>query len=114
MYVDKEALRKLINSINHYLGLGPEEALAAESNSMIKFLSNKPLCGVFFLDGLWERLEIKDVLDELLKESNFSTPIKRALFAIVVNRALKPGNKLAVKKWVAEEVAILGLAEIAV
>lgn len=111
-YIDKDALKRLIDSINRYLG--PEEALAGKASEIFKFISSRPLGGAFFLDGLWERLSFKEILETLLKERKYTTPVERALFALVANRALNPGSKLAVERWVKEEVVIPGLEEIAV
>jgi hypothetical protein len=38
--------------------------------------------------------------------------VERVLFALVAQRALEPGSKLAATRWVAERVAIEGLAEL--
>jgi transposase len=50
----------------------------------------------------------------MLYEHHYQSPIERVLFALVANRALAPSSKLAVEEWVAEEVALPGLAEVAV
>lgn len=111
-YIDKDALKRLIGSINRYLG--PEEAFCGEASDVLKFISSKPLGGAFFLDGLWKRLGLKEILERQLKERKYTTPVERALFALVANRALNPGSKLAVERWVKEEAAIADLEEIAV
>jgi transposase len=111
-HLDLDALKRLINSINRYLG--PEEALVFESNNLFKFISSKPLGGTHLLEGLWERLGMRDAIEALLKNRNYSSPVERALFALVANRALNPKSKLAVEKWVKEETFIPGLEEIPV
>ena len=111
-YIDKDTLKRLIGSINRYLG--PEEALCGEASGVLKFISSKPLGGAFFLDGLWKRLTLKEILEKLLRERKYTTPVERALFALVANRALNPSSKLAVERWVKEEAAIADLEEIAV
>ena len=70
--------------------------------------------GAFFLDGLWKRLTLKEILEKLLRERKYTTPVERALFALAANRALNPGSKMAVERWVKEEAAIADLEEIAV
>jgi len=110
--VDKEALKRLVRSINRFLG--PEEALADEAGQMLKFLSSKPLGGAWFLDRLWDRLGIRSVLEKLLTSRQYTTPIERAIFAMAANRALSPGSKLSVERWVKEEVYIPGLKSIPV
>lgn len=107
--VDKEALRRLVRSINHFLG--PEEALHAEAEGKVglRFIASKSLGDAWVLDRLWEKLGIGQALERLLKERHHRTPVERALFALVANRALAPRSKLAVEEWVAEEVVIPGL-----
>ncbi|GAW93957.1 hypothetical protein [Calderihabitans maritimus] len=108
-YVDKEALRRLIKSINRFLG--PEEALKAQTENVgeqLRFVSGRPMGGTWFLDQLWQKLGIKDILEKLLKERKFSSPVERAIFVMVANRALNPSSKLAVEQWGKEEVHIEG------
>lgn len=109
--VDKEALRRLVRSINHFLG--PEEALRAEagvqSKAGVRFIASKSLGGAWVLNQLWEKLGIGQALEGLLKGRRYRTEVERALFALVANRALAPRSKLAVEEWVAEEVVIQGL-----
>jgi len=111
-HLDTEALKRLINSINRYLG--PEEALASRENELLKFVSSKPMGGAFFLDGLWQRLGIRDTIAALLKNRSYHNPVERALFAMVANRALNPKSKLAVENWVTEEAHVPDLKEIEV
>lgn len=111
-HLDTEALKRLINSINRYLG--PEEVLASQGNELLKFISSKPMGGAFFLDGLWQKLGIKETIKQLLKDRNYHNPVERALFALVANRALNPKSKLAVENWVTEETQIPDLKEIEV
>jgi transposase len=110
--LDTNALKRLINSINRYLG--PEEALASQENEILKFISSKPLGGAYFLDGLWQRLGIKETIDQLLKNRSYQNPVERALFAMVANRALNPKSKLAVEHWVSEKTVIPNLEEVEV
>jgi transposase len=110
--VDKDAFKRLIKSINRFLG--PEEVLKGEANDILAFISSKPVGGAWFLDQLWDKLGIKGVLKELLKGRNFTSPVERALFAMVANRALNPVSKLAVETWVKEDVHIEGVEEIPV
>lgn len=94
--VDKEALRRLVCSINHFLG--PEEALRAEAEDEVglRFITSKSLGGSWVLSQLWEKLGIGQALERLLNERQYHTPVARALFALVANRALAPKSKLAV------------------
>jgi transposase len=114
--VDKEALRRLVRSINHFLG--PEEALRAEAEGKnkagLRFIGSQSLGGAWVLDRLWEKLGIGQALARLLRERRYRTPVERSLFALVANRALSPSSKLEVEEWVAEEVVIPGLEEVPV
>lgn len=112
--VDKEALRRLVGSINHFLG--PEEALRAEGGGEagLRCIGSKPLGGAWVLDQMWKKLGIGQALERLLEEHEYRTPVERALFALVANRALAPRSKLAVEEWVGEEVVIPGLEEVPV
>jgi len=111
--LDKEDLRRLARHISRFLGepfAGMEEA----GTPGLRYIGSKALGGVWALNTLWERLGIKKTLVEMLKEHHYQSPVERALFALVANRALAPSSKLAVEEWVAEEVALPGLAGVAV
>ena len=110
-YVDKAALKRLVESINRYLG--PEEALKSASGPL-PFLSSRPMGGAWVLEKLWSKLGIKAVLEKLLQERKFDTPVERAILAMVANRALAPKSKLATEKWVKDEVYLQALPEVGV
>lgn len=60
--VDGEALKRLVKSINRFLG--PEEILRHEAGrtaTLLKFITSRPLGGAWLLDRLWEELGIKGV-----------------------------------------------------
>jgi hypothetical protein len=46
----------------------------------------------------------------VLGARRFSTDVERVLFALVANRALEPGSKLAAAEWASEDVHMPGLA----
>lgn len=111
--VDGEALKRLVKSINRFLG--PEEILRHEAGrtaTLLKFITSRPLGGAWLLDRLWEELGIKGVLEALLKKRQYKTPVERALFAMAANRALDPMSKRGVEEWVKEDVVISGVEEI--
>ena len=113
--VDKEALRRLARSIGRFLG--PEAALLAEGGTgtpELRYMGSRPLGGAWVLNALWERLGVSQAIERLLVEHHYQSPVERALFALVANRALAPRSKLAVEEWVAEEVALPGLTEVGV
>ena len=111
--VDREALKRLVKSINRFLG--PEETLRYEAETgaaPLKFITSRPLGGAWVLDRLWEELGIKGVLETLLKKRQYKTPVERAIFAMAANRALDPMSKRGVEEWVKEDVVIPGVEEI--
>jgi transposase len=113
--VDKDALKRLVQSI--YRFLGPEEAMqsnADKSSSLLRFISSKPLGGAWFLDCLWQRIGVQNTLQMLLQSRKYASPVERAIFAMVANRALAPGSKSAVERWVSDEVFINNLTDIPV
>ena len=63
------------------------------------------------LDALWRRLGIDTVMTRLLAGRKRDPRTERVLFALVANRALEPGSKLAAAEWVNCDAHIDGLAE---
>jgi len=66
----------------------------------------------WLLDGVWRALGLPEVFERLLGERSFRTPVERSVFAMVAQRAIDPGSKLAVESWVADEVFIPDLEEV--
>lgn len=116
--VDKEALRRLVRSISRFLG--PEEALRQEAEAgaaqgrPLSFKESRPLGGGWVLDALWRQLGIDAAIAKVVGERAFRTPVERAIFAMVANRALSPRSKLGVEAWVAEEAALPGVEAVEV
>lgn len=108
--LDKEALKRLARSIGRFLS--PAEALEAEAGPL-NFLSSAPLGGAWVLDHLWRELRIDEALARLLAGRRHSTPVERAIFSMVANRALAPSSKLAIEDWVTR-VALPGVEEASV
>jgi Transposase DDE domain len=117
--LDVAGLRRLVGSINRYLG---EEAgsdagaqVGAEPGDGpgggLRITDSRPAGGAWLLDGLWQQLGIGIALREVLGERRFGTDVERVAFALVANRALAPSSKLAAAEWITQDVAIPGLAE---
>jgi len=114
--LDEEALKRLISSISRYLD-ADDAAKVRQHLGLVapfEFLGAKQLGGTHLLDGLWQRLGIRKVLEKLLVERDYLVPIERLLFALVANRALEPSSKLAAEAWVADVAHVDGLAEVEV
>ncbi len=107
--LDRDAIRRLIGSLAR--ALPPAEALAAQAPEL-RFLESRPVGGAWALDRLWARLGIDAICTQALRGRRLDPVAERALFAMVVNRALAPASKLGCAAWVTEHVAIPGLAEL--
>ncbi|PZS34440.1 MAG: IS1634 family transposase [Pseudonocardiales bacterium] len=106
--VDREALARLVSSISRFLD--PGEALAAASGAEVEVLDSRRLGGTWTLDALWGRLGIGAALRQAAAGRKLDPVVaERTVFAMVAQRALEPGSKLACCRWVAERVAIDGL-----
>jgi transposase len=103
--LDLEGLRRLVRSINRYLG---EEAL--ELGDALHVTRSRPLGTAHLLDTLWHALGIGDALRGVLGARRFSTDVERVLFALVANRAIEPASKLSAASWATKDVAIAGLS----
>ena len=106
--VDREALARLVRSISRFLT--PEQALVAASGAEVEVLDSRRLGGVYVLDGLWRRLGIGAAIRNVAEGRRLDgAATERVVFALVAQRALEPGSKLAGTRWVAERVAVSGI-----
>ncbi|WP_199522539.1 IS1634 family transposase [Geodermatophilus marinus] len=113
--LDVAGLRRLVGSINRYLGddAGSDAGVqvGAQPGGGLRITDSRPAGGAWLLDGLWQQLGIGTALREVLGDRRFTTDVERMLFALVANRALAPTSKLAAAEWISSDVAIPGLAE---
>jgi hypothetical protein len=112
--LDVDAIRRLIASLSRYL---PSDEVAPPleagvAGEVLEFVAAKRLGPAWLLDGVWGALGLPAVFERLLGERSFRSPIERSVFAMVAQRAIDPGSKLAVESWVADEVFIPGLDEV--
>ena len=107
--VDRAALARLVSSISRFLT--PEEAAAAASGMEVEVVDSRRLGGTWTLDRVWERLGIGAAIRNAAAGRRLDgAATERVVFALVAQRALEPGSKLAATKWVAERVAVEGCA----
>lgn len=107
--VDRQALARLVASISRFLS--PEQAAAAAHGAEVDIIDSRPLGGAWTLDRVWERLGIGAAIRRVATGRRLDgEAVERVVFALVAQRALKPGSKLAATDWVANRVAIEGLA----
>ena len=110
--LDRDAIARLVASLTRLLD--PATALSgttAPGPAGLAFTSSRPVGGTLVLDALWRRLGIDTVMAGLLAGRKRDPRTERVLFALVANRALAPGSKLAAAGWVTRRAHIDGLPE---
>ena len=105
--VDRAALARLVSSISRFLT--PEQAAAAAHGAEVEILDSRRLGGTWTLDRVWEQLGIGAAIRKAATGRRLDgEAVERVVFALVAQRALEPGSKLAGTKWAAQRVAIEG------
>ena len=115
--LDREQLKRLVQSLSRFLGPGERSVIEAELAGLGReFRIERSLGygGSYVLNALWRRLGIQEELRSLLRKRSYQVAIERILFALVANRALAPRSKLAVERWVGRKVMIDDLAKVSV
>jgi len=108
--LDPDGLRRLVGSINRYLGEADAEVDAGEAaGDGLTVLESRPMGTAWLLDGLWRQLGVDIALAKVLGGRRFSVDVERVLFAMVANRAIDPMSKLATAEWATCDVAVPGL-----
>jgi DDE family transposase len=110
--LDRDAIKRLVGSLTRLLN--PATALTSTTTAGsegLAFTSSRPVGGTLVLDALWRRLGIDTVMTRLLAGRKRDPRTERVLFALVANRALAPGSKLAAAGWVNRRAHIDGLAQ---
>ncbi len=105
--VDRAALARLVSSISRFLT--PGQAMSAAAGADVEVLDSRRLGGAWTLDRVWERHGIGAAIRRVAAGRRLDgEAVERVVFALVAQRALERGSKLAGTKWVAERVAIEG------
>ena len=106
--VDRDGLARLVSSISRFLD--PATAVAAAAGAEVEVLDSRRMGGAWTLGRVWERLGIGAAIRRVATGRRLDgEATERVVFALVAQRALEPGSKLAATGWVAERVAIEGL-----
>ncbi|MGH3452677.1 MAG: IS1634 family transposase [Haloechinothrix sp.] len=111
-HVDGDGLRRLVGSINRYLG-EPDAGgadVAEQVGDALTVMESRPAGTAWLLDGLWRQLGVDRALVKVLGGRRFSTDVERVLFAMVANRAIDPMSKLATAEWASNDVALPGIS----
>src|SRR3954470_8110317 len=78
--LDVDALRRLVGSINRYLGedAGTDAGaqVRAEPGGGLTITNSRPAGGAWLLDGLWQQLGIDTALREVLGGRRFTTDVE--------------------------------------
>ena len=107
--VDRAALARLVSSISRFLD--PGQAATAAAGVEVEVVDSRRLGGAWVLDRLWQGLGIGAAIRRVAATRKVDGEFaERVMFALVAQRALEPGSKLACTRWVAERVFIEHLA----
>jgi hypothetical protein len=110
--LDRAAVERLVASLTRLLDPATAAALTAPAD--MTFTEARTMGGAFALDGLWRQLGIGTAIRQALAGRRLDeTRVERILFALTANRALKPSSKLAATDWIAHDVHIDGLCDVA-
>src|SRR5450759_1652689 len=105
--VDRDGLARLVSSISRFLT--PEQAVAVAHGVEVEVVDSRRMGGSWTLDRLWERLGIGAAIRRVATRRRLDgEAVERVIFALVAQRALEPGSKLAATGWVGQRVAIEG------
>ena len=107
--VDRAGLTRLVASISRFLG---EPALEACAPAGFSFVRAPESGGPHVLSALWSELGLGRCLARAAKASRHRSDVERAIFAMVAQRCLAPGSKLAATQWLGRDVEIPGLHEV--
>jgi transposase len=110
--LDTEGLRRLVGSINRYLGEPDADGgdVAEIAGDALSVVDSRPAGTAWLLDGLWRQLGVDTALAKVLGGRKFTTDVERVLFALVANRAIDPMSKLATAEWASNDVALPGVS----
>ena len=110
--LDLEAVRRLAKSLASYLPPSEQLSLLPEN---FTFLWSRSFGHTYLLDHLWRRFSLDEFFRAELKKRSFASPVERALFAMVAQRATHPSSKLSLaEEWITNEVLIPGIDDLQV
>lgn len=105
--VDREALMRLVCSIQRFLG--GEDALRTATPHGFEFIAAPEVGGPHVVAGLWEQLGIGKAIARTAAGGRGRSGVERAVFAMVCQRCLEPASKLEATRWVGRDVVIDGI-----
>ena len=105
--LDREALVRLVGSIQRFLG--GEETLRAGAPEGFRFVSAPESGGPHVLDQLWSQLGIGKAIARVAAAGRGRSGVERAIFAMVCQRCLEPASKLEATRWLGRDVELPGI-----
>jgi transposase len=106
--LDREALGRLVRSIQRFLG--GEETLRAQAPEGFRFISAPEAGGPHVLDALWSQLGIGKAITRVAGKGRGRSGVERAVFTMVCQRCLEPASKLEATRWLGRDVVLDGIA----
>jgi transposase len=105
-HLDKESLKRLAKSILRVChGV---DLVMDEPDPNLQIISATNYGPVALLAGLWQKLGLDKLFSQLLEQKGYSTPLERAVLAMVLNRCLAPSSKRDNLRWMREEIFFPG------
>lgn len=99
-HVDREALKRLVKSINRVLDAGEAILSGATPVAEIEIDAVFGFGVALAARTLWEDLGIGEAIRRVLAKAGLTAPHEAALFAMAANRLDEPGSKLAcAQRW---------------
>jgi transposase len=105
--VDREALVRLVRSIQRFLG--GEEGLRAGAPHGFDFLAAPEAGGPHVVGELWGQLGLGRAISRAAGSGRGRAGVERAILAMVCQRCLEPASKLEATRWVGRDVVIEGI-----
>jgi hypothetical protein len=105
--VDREALQRLVRSIQRFLG--GEETLRASTPEGFAFVRAPESGGPHVLDRLWSQLGIGKAIARVAGRGRSRSGAERAIFMMVCQRCLEPASKLEATRWLGRDVVLDGI-----
>jgi hypothetical protein len=105
--LDREALGRLVRSIQRFLG--GEETLRASAPDGFRFVRAPEAGGPHVLDALWSELGIGKAISRVAGRGRGRSGVERAVFTMVCQRCLEPASKLEATRWLGRDVILPGI-----
>lgn len=112
--LDVDALKRLAASIMKFLKQHMPHAVPPilAQGQQLEFLGAKQLGCVWFLDELWRKLGIKQIIAKTCLTGEDYLSLERLIFGLVANSCLASKSALTLKQWTENKVFINGLPTI--